>query len=224
MDFQLNFGSQSALKMNKNQEQLEALQDIRQMMKQSNRFLSLSGLSGVFAGFYAIAGAYVGHQVIYGSDPYSRSSLSDPDYKNTITACVGICLLVLGLSLITALLFSKVKAKKYGYKLFDHTAWRLMINMLVPLMAGGLFCLALLYHGRGSVMFVAPVMLMFYGVALVNGSKYTLHDIRYLGYLEILLGVLASFYIGSGLLFWTIGFGVLHIIYGGIMWFKYDRK
>ena len=210
--------------MKTNQEQLEALQDIRQMMKQSNRFLSLSGLSGIFAGIYAIIGAWAGHHIIFGYNTYNRYELPNTDYKDMVLRCIGICILVLGMSLITALIFSKRKAKKNGYKLFDHTALRLMINMLVPLMAGGLFCLALLYHGRGTVVFVGPVMLMFYGVALVNGSKYTLHDIRYLGYLEIFLGVLSSFYIGFGLLFWTIGFGILHIIYGAIMWFKYDRK
>lgn len=217
--------------MNKNQEQLEALQDIRQMMKQSTRFLSLSGLSGIFAGLYAIAGAAAGRYIIYKTpisggnyDNYNRYSLSDVDYRNILLACIGICILVLGLSLITAFLLSNRKAKKNGYKLFDHTAWRLLVNLLIPLVAGGCFCLALLYHGRGTVMFVAPVMLMFYGLALVNGSKYTLNDIRYLGYIEILLGIISSFYVGAGLLFWTIGFGVLHIVYGTIVWVKYDRN
>lgn len=200
---------------NQNQ-QLEALNDIRQMMKQSSRFLSLSGLSGVFAGVYALIGAWLGYNVIYGTNNYSHS----PD--EIIRQCIVICATVLVLSLLTAFIFSKRKAKKSGQKLFDHTAWRLMFNMLIPLAAGGLFCIALLLHDQ-TVMLVGPVMLIFYGLALVNGSKYTVRDIRYLGCLEVALGLISAFYSGHGLLFWAIGFGVLHIIYGSYMWFKYDR-
>lgn len=219
--------------MEDNQQHLEALQDIRQMMKQSNRFLSLSGLSGIFAGVYALAGAYLGMRVI--NDFTSQADISYRDvespysvarhsYHNMLFICVFICAMVLILSILTALFFSSQKAKRNGYKLFDHTAWRLMINMLIPLVAGGIFCIALLFHGYSFILLISPAMLIFYGLALVNGSKYTLNDIRYLGCLQILLGIIATFYLGYGLLFWAIGFGLLHIVYGTYMWFKYDRK
>lgn len=212
--------------MENTREHLEALQDIRQMMKQSNRFLSLSGLSGVFAGVYALLGAYWGHVIIsnYTVEYYDRGRYIYQDYRLMLFKCIGVAALVLAASLVTALYFSKRKAQKHGYRLFDHTAIRLMTNMLIPLTAGGMFCIALLFHGHNMIGLVSSVMLIFYGLALVNGSKYTLHDIRYLGFFEILLGIASSFYMGAGLLFWTIGFGVLHIIYGTIMWFKYERK
>lgn len=211
--------------MKNNQDQLEALQDIRQMMKQSTRFLSLSGLSGVLAGIYALIGAYFGHKIIH--EFISNFSYSERDhelYFATMFKCFIICLLILTASIVTALILSKKKANKIGEKLFDKTAIRLLINMMIPLGAGGLFCIALILRGFASLEFVAPSMLIFYGLALVNSSKYTLHDIRYLGCLEILLGLIASFYVNHGILFWALGFGVLHIIYGAIMWFKYDRK
>jgi uncharacterized membrane protein len=209
-----------------NQEQhLEALKDIRQLMKQSNRFLSLSGLSGIFAGVYALIGAYAGHAVITNFINDCRSNdYTDEKYNSLIITCAFICATVLGLSLITAFIFSGRKAKKNGQKLFDHTAWQLLINMFIPLATGGVLCLAMLYHGDGFIVLVGPAMLIFYGLALVNGSKYTLHEIRYLGCMEIVLGILASFYLGYSLLFWAIGFGVLHIVYGTIMWLKYERK
>jgi hypothetical protein len=211
--------------MEDNKQHLEALQDIRQMMKQSNRFLSLSGFSGIFAGVYALMGAYCGHLII---SKYISEHSSHPDqhehYVQTIIKCSVVGALVLAASIITAFFFTKRKAQKKGYSMFDHTAIRLMINMLIPLVAGGMFCFALLYHGNGMVGLVSSVMLIFYGLALVNASKYTLHDIRYLGCMEIALGIAASFYIGHGLLFWTIGFGLLHIVYGAIMWFKYERN
>ena len=211
--------------MENNQEHLEALNDIRQMMKQSNKFLSLSGLSGIFAGIYALGGSVAGYFILKDYILHMYSDRSDArDYYETIFLCILVCALVLVLSLVTALYFSSRKARRNDYKLFDHTAWRLMINMLIPLIAGGVFCIALLFHDAGFVGLVCPAMLIFYGLALVNGSKYTLNDIRYLGCTEILLGLIACFYMGYGLLFWAVGFGLLHIIYGTYMWFKYDRK
>ncbi|MBA3683289.1 MAG: hypothetical protein H0W73_19300 [Bacteroidetes bacterium] len=211
--------------MENQQQHLEALKDIRQMMKQSNRFLSLSGLTGIFAGVYALVGAYFGHQLINDYiKNYWNSSRDQSPYFDLIFKCIVICTVVLTASLITAFILSARKAKKNGQKLMDHTAWQLLINMLIPLAAGGIFCIAMLFHGGNFIVLVAPAMLIFYGLALVNGSKYTLHDIRYLGCLQILLGIMASFYVGYSLIFWAIGFGVLHIVYGTIMWFKYDRK
>ena len=210
--------------MEDNQQHLEALKDIRQMMKQSNRFLSLSGFSGIFAGLYALIGAWFGQNAInrYQADPMGPH-FDHSFYFNTLQECIIICLIVLALSLFTAIIFSQRKAKKLGYKLFDHTAWRLMINMLIPLATGGLFCIALILNGYKMIGLVSSALLIFYGLALVNGSKYTLHEIRYLGCMEIALGLAASFFMGYALLFWTLGFGVLHIVYGAYMWFKYER-
>lgn len=134
---------------------------------------------------------------------------------------IGICLAVLVLSIFTSYYFSARKARKNDQKLFDHSSKKLLWSMIIPLAAGGLFCFSLLAHG--NVMLISSAMLMFYGLALINSSKFTMHDIRYLGYLELLLGLLAGFFRGHGLLFWALGFGVRHIIYGTIMWFKYDR-
>ena len=93
---------------------------------------------------------------------------------------------------------------------------------MIPLFAGGLFVLGLLYHNEWH--FVAPACLIFYGLALVNASKYTLSDIRYVGIIEILLGAVNMYFAEYSLWFWAVGFGVLHIVYGLIMWWKYDRK
>ncbi len=208
--------------MENNQQHLDALKDIRQLMKQSNKFLSLSGLSGIFVGVYALIGAYFGRKVIL--DYVFNDNQSEAGYNQLLFECIIICALVLLVSMLTALIFSARKAKKSGQSIFNHTGLRLAINMFIPLGTGGLFCLAMLYHGHNMVLLVSPAMLIFYGLSLVNASKYTLHDIRYLGCMQIALGLAASFYLGYGLLFWAFGFGVLHIIYGTYMWFKYERK
>ena len=128
---------------------------------------------------------------------------------------------VLVASIVVGLILTWRSAKKNGQTIWDATAKRMLINLMIPLVTGGFFCMILLIHGLIGL--VAPVTLIFYGLALINGSKYTLDDIRYLGICEIILGLLASIFIGYGLLFWAIGFGVLHIVYGLLMYNKYER-
>jgi predicted lysophospholipase L1 biosynthesis ABC-type transport system permease subunit len=212
--------------MNKESDHLEQIQQIRALMERSSRFISLSGLSGVFAGVFALIGAvaayfYLGNQINMTSYfDYPVNSSVAPN-KEVLSFFVIDALLVLGASLTSGLLLTWRSAKKKGQTIWDATAKRLLINLMIPLAAGGLFCLILLMHSLIGL--VAPCTLIFYGLALINGSKYTLDDIRYLGICEIILGLLAAFFIGYGLLFWAIGFGVLHIVYGLLMYNKYER-
>jgi hypothetical protein len=129
---------------------------------------------------------------------------------------------VLVAAITTATLMTWRKARKSKLPVWDHTSRRLTINMLIPLITGGLFVVGLLY--RSDWEYVAPSCLIFYGLALVNASKYTLTDIRYLGLLEIALGCVCMYYPHDGLYFWAVGFGVLHIVYGLIMWWKYEKS
>ncbi len=216
--------------MENEKQQLEALKDIRKMMQESSKFLSLSGLSGVFAGIYALVGAYLGYVEISKATTYNelyRGAYNTQEYNDTYSVLkfkiVFICAAVLFLSLLTAFILTAKKAKKNNEKLFDRTSKKVLWNMMVPLAAGGFFCFILLYHGKDYFLLISPAMLLFYGMALINSSKFVMHDIKILGYLEIILGLTACLFLGYGILFWALGFGVLHIIYGIYMWFKFDR-
>jgi hypothetical protein len=132
---------------------------------------------------------------------------------------VGAVMLIVAISI--GILLTLKKAKKKGQNMWGKTSQRLLLNLTMPLVAGGIFSLILIHHGLVGL--IAPVTLLFYGLALLNASKYTLHDIRYLGICEIILGLIGSYFIGYGLLIWAIGFGLLHIVYGSAMYLKYDR-
>lgn len=209
--------------MSAQNQHLDALQDIRQMMQRSSRFISLSGLSGVAAGFWALAGAWFAHGWIkeYRAT-YGGANYTGMDYDKLVLNLVLLAGAVLGLAVISAFYFTYRRMRRSGVKLFDRTSRQLTVNMAIPLVAGGLFLLAMLQHNDWR--FAGPGSLVFYGLALLNASKYTVDEIRWLGISEIVLGLVATQFIGQGLLFWAVGFGVLHIVYGFIMWNKYERR
>lgn len=206
-----------------NRNSLEDLQDIRKMMNRSSRFISLSGLSGISAGVCALAGAAVAvNRFNHFKKSYAEFTLRSEAADHLTYELLIIAAIVLIAAFGSSFLFTWRRAKNQKLPLWDYTSRRLFWNLCVPLVAGGLFITGMLYYGEWR--FVAPACLLFYGLALINASKYTLTDIRYLGYCEILLGFISMFFIGYGLVFWAMGFGCLHILYGAIMWWKYERK
>jgi len=195
---------------------LKDIRDIKKMMDKSSQFISLSGLSGVLAGVYALAGACAVNEIM--SQNYGNITLESTSFK----LIVAIAIIVLVLSIATGFVLSAHKAKRNGDTIWNSTSKRMASNFLIPLVTGGIFAVLLLKNGYYGL--IAPITLIFYGLACVNASKYTLRDIRYLGLTVIVIGLVATWFIGYGLLFWALGFGVCHILYGSIMYFKYDRK
>jgi hypothetical protein len=219
--------------MSEHDQHLDDLRHIRGIMDRSTRFLSLSGLSGIWAGVVALAGAvaanrdhqallFDGHVREYASAVNEVSPLwLDRVWKQHIDFLLLDAIIVLVVALIGAWWFTWRRSRATGQGLFDPSARRLMMNLLLPLGAGGIFSLALLFHGEALM--VAPATLVFYGLALLNASKYTLEEVRWLGISEVALGLIAAFWLGAGLMFWALGFGVLHIIYGSLMWMRHER-
>ena len=202
---------------------LQDLSEIKHLMNKSSRFMSLSGLSGILAGIYALIGAYIGYTIIYrdnviSNDGYRTLILNGKDIINVVL----IAFTVVALSVITGIFLSWRKAKTQNESFWNSASKRLLINFLIPLATGGFFILFLIE--KEIYAFVAPLTLVFYGLALVNASKYTLGYIRYFGITMILIGLASVWFLGYGLFFWALGFGVCHIIYGSLMHFKYDRK
>ncbi|RZJ32034.1 MAG: hypothetical protein EOO48_00190 [Flavobacterium sp.] len=199
---------------------LSDIHEIKDLMNRSTQFISLSGLSGVLAGIYALIGAFFAHSAL-GSREFTSDN-SRVFENDTFLRIVFIAAIVLLLSIGTAFVLTYRKAEKQGEKIWNGTSRRMIVNFLIPLCTGGIFSIILLRNQYYNL--IGPVMLIFYGLACVNASKYTLRDVRYLGITMVLLGLIASEFWIYGLEFWALGFGVCHIIYGSIMHFKYDRN
>jgi hypothetical protein len=200
---------------------LDTLQDIKQMMEKSSRFISLSGLSGIGAGICALIGAWFACRAM-DSEGMNYNELDYNAGFGIQASLILIGLVTFFAALLVAFFFTYLRSKKAGAPIWGTTARRLMWNAMIPLLVGGLVAFRLIEVGLVGL--VAPVCLLFYGLALINGSKYTLTEIRWLGFSELILGLVSLWFVGYGLLFWAVGFGVLHIVYGSIMWWKYEKK
>lgn len=202
---------------------LQDLQHIKKMMERSSKFISLSGLSGISAGVCALTGAWFAFEKInsftLGNSGDRISNEANYDLQISLLTIAALTFIA---AFITSFLFTYLRSKKDGTSLWGSTTLRLFWNTVIPLAAGGLFLLRSMQLEHYGL--IAPGCLIFYGLALVNASKYTLGEVRYLGYCQIFLGIINLWMIGYGLYFWAAGFGVLHIVYGLLMWLKYERK
>ena len=205
------------LSMNK-ENYLKDLNEIRGIMEKSTRFITLSGLSGVSAGIIALFGALLAYKTVYNQQDYLGYRQASLDAA-TISTLLSIAAGTLILAAVSVIYFTRQKARKEGQRIWSVHVQRLLINMAIPLVTGGILCLMLLV--KGYIGLIAPLTLLFYGLALVHASKYTMETIRSLGILQIVLGLVATWFIGYGLIFWAVGFGLLHIVYGIYMHIVY---
>lgn len=204
----------------------EDIQAIREIMERSSRFLSLSGLSGVFAGICALLGAGIAWFFILDSgyfqyDGYMRGQ-GGWATSGTLFYLALDAMLILVFAVLGAVYFSYRKARRAGQQVWTNLTRRLLVHLMIPLVSGGIFILILVF--RNNLELVAPLTLIFYGLSLVNAGKFTFGEIHYLGLTEIILGILAGIFINYGFLFWTIGFGLMHIIYGTVMFYRYEKR
>ncbi len=204
---------------------LQDISEIRSIMERSSSFLTLSGLSGVFAGIFALFGAAFAYWAIY----IKYFEIGKVGLINNLKPIIELeillfadAIIVLAFALSIGFVFTWRNTKQKGLKMWDNNSKRLLINLWIPLVTGGIFGLLLIWHGYIEIL--AAETLIFYGLSLLNASKYTIHNIRYLGIAEIILGLITGLFANYSLLFWAIGFGVLHIIYGAIIYFKYENR
>ncbi len=198
---------------------LAEIKEIRKMMEDSSRFLSLSGLSGILIGIIALIGAYIAGQYIY-AEPEVIAVIAL--YGSISLSIIIIALVVLLVSLFTVVFLTYRRAKKAGKKIWNKGSKLMLLNLVIPLATGGILILIFTLNEYYEI--ISPFCLVFYGLALVNAAKFTRQEIFYMGLLEISLGILAALFPSLGLLLWAVGFGVIHIIYGTLMYFRYEYK
>lgn len=206
----------------KTQEYVNDINEIRSIMERSTKFMPLSGWAGIFAGIYALIGSYLAFFIFdFQPDKIFYNSVELENLLSNISTIIYLALIIFILALGTTIFLSIKKASKKGESIWIPASKRLIINMAVPLIVGGIFILVIISHGLIGL--VPPLTLLFYGLALFNAGKFTYNEVRFLGIIQIILGLISSFYIEFGILFWAIGFGFVHILYGVYMHLRYER-
>lgn len=204
--------------MKEKKDYIQDIAEIRSMMERSSKFLSLSGLAGTMAGIYALSGAYIAYRIFdFHPDQIIYTSISSTSLWNVILLALAVLVLAIG----TAIFLSHKKADKRDEQVWNTASKLLLTHMAVPLVAGGVLILILL--AKGFIGLMAPFTLLFYGLALYNASKFTYEDVKFLGLIQIGLGLLSVYFMEYSLLLWAVGFGVVHIFYGMYMHLKYER-
>lgn len=204
-----------------NKEALQTVKEIKSLMEKSSKFLSFSGLSIILIGVFALIGASVARRILLPVKAMP-GEYAAVEWFGVAPQLMIVAVLVFVVALATVFLFAAWKSKKLGQPFFNKVTYRTFVNFFLPLFAGGIFCVAQLFNGNVGV--IAPAMLLFYGLSLINVSKFTYGNIFWLGCCEMALGLLCAFFPGKGLLFWTLGFGFLHILFGVYFYFMVERK
>ena len=202
------------------QEAINDLREIRKLMEGSSKFVSVSGLSAISAGVIALIGASVAWWKL-GISLNTPLEYSYAGEREIILFLFSDAFIILCLASLSGLIFTIRKARKQNQSVWTRSSRQLLVDFCLPLAVGGVFSFMLFY--QGFIGMIAPSMLIFYGLSLINASHKTLSDVRYLGYLQVILGCINLLFIGYGFLFWCIGFGLIHIFYGSFMYFKYER-
>jgi hypothetical protein len=203
--------------MKENRDYIKDIAEIRSMMERSSKFLSLSGWAGIMAGLYALAGAFIAYNYF----DFNPTIILTDCISTGLTNVIFLGVIILSLALLTAVFFSYKNAKAKNEKIWNPTSRRLMASMLVPLLTGGFLIIIFLINDLIGL--ILPSSLIFYGLALYNASKFTIDEVKFLGFVQIGLGLISTYFVEHSLIIWAIGFGVVHIIYGIYMYFRYER-
>ena len=194
-----------------NKDALNTLHEIKELMEKSSRFQAISGWSILIVGLLASvvsAGAWL---LLLPHEGMSMGGmLINSPYRTLIASSVALALLVVSFAVVCFGSYRMMK-RQGGFE-FGRTIRRPLFHFAVPMVVGGLLCLAMLMQGHYGL--TSTFMLVFYGLALLNASHYTSRSIALLGYCELVLGVVDCFVVSHAILFWFLGFGLLHIVFG----------
>ena len=214
-----------------NSKHLDDIKDIKKMMDRATKFSSLSGFSIVIAGLLATIGGFLIYSdlefflhegKLIGYSSLIESEAGSEDFQRKIKSLLLVGSIIFTCSILIFYFAGIRKSKKQQVEFWNPSMIRALKSLFIPVLAGGIFSIVLIMHGYVGM--IAPSTLIFYGLGLINASKYTYGEIEVLGYVQLILGLIASFFMGSGLLFWVIGFGFCHIVFGIIFYLRHDAK
>jgi hypothetical protein len=175
---------------------------IRETMERAGSFTAVSGWGGIAMGITALGASVIASR------------------QETVLAWLVTWLAEAAVAIGIALWTTYSKARASGTALLSGPGRRFVYSFAPPLFVGVL--LTILLVRIGSIAEVAGVWLLLYGTAVVTGGAFSIRVVPLMGLCFIVLGTVALFCPPSwGNAFLAVGFGGLHLIFGGIIAGKY---
>ena len=189
----------------------EHLRVIRQAMERSTKHSTLSGLSGVLAGVYALLAAI-----------FAPTAIETLGQKAIFCAAWGATLALAGL---TDLLLTKRRAAQVGKRAFSPLGAQLGRAAAPGLLVGVGVTLFHLLHPGALGTYIYGMWILCYAVALLAVGMLSRREVSVMGWAFLSAGIVAlalpdGFAVGPRALM-AATFGGFHIVYGVWMGFKY---
>jgi hypothetical protein len=175
---------------------------IRETMERAGSFTAVSGWGGMAMGITALGAAVIASR------------------QDSTLLWVATWLVEAAVAIGIALWTTYSKARSAGTTLLTGPGRRFVYSFAPPLFVGVL--LTILLVRVGSIGEVAGVWLLLYGTAVVAGGAFSIRIVPLMGLCFMVLGAVAMFCpAGWANAFLAIGFGGLHVIFGGVIAGKY---
>ncbi|MGI8812116.1 MAG: hypothetical protein ACR2IH_06260 [Pyrinomonadaceae bacterium] len=181
---------------------VDNLKFIRETMERSTHFTAVPGYGGILMGVTAIVAAYVAH------------------LQPLMSGWLTVWLTEAGLAAAIGLLAMWQKSKIAGESAFSVPAKKFAFGFAAPLVCGIVITLGL---GRLGYFEIMPaVWMLLYGAAVVTGGAFSVRVVPVMGWLFIAAGAV-QFMLPSGYgnIMMGASFGLMHIIFGGIIAKRY---
>ena len=177
---------------------MDNLRFIRRTMEEAACFTAISGVGEMVVGATALAAAFW--------------AFRQPSSLSWLRIWLGEAL-VAGLITAGAIVW---KARRSGTDLFSRPGRRFALGLFPPLLAGAVLTLVL--FAQGGLWLLPGLWLLLYGTGIVTGGAFSVRTVPVMGLGFVALGVVALVAPpawGNALL--ALGFGGLHLLFGGVI-------
>ncbi|MCK5678224.1 MAG: hypothetical protein KAH72_07085 [Flavobacteriaceae bacterium] len=159
--------------------------------------------SFIFSGIYSLIGIFIASKLIHGYK-YSEEGINLLPINFFEFLLIVFAFLIFLISILT----TYILARKNNTKISKNQ----ILHFFIPLILGSIILFILL--NKGYYRLVPSVLLISYGIALLNVNRLVKVNLLFLALSEIIIGIVTYYTENRELLLLAIGFGFFPILYG----------
>jgi len=189
-------------------------------MERHSSFFSLSGFTGILIGIVGCIAIFLVDTMTHGY------GINFDGFSQLPILFLEIGIMVIGILTIVLSLFilwkrGRNKAKKNKQGLWNAFAKKQRINLLLLLLV--FLVILILIGSKGYYRLITPLLLSFYGLLLLNLSRFQSKSLLFLGLATLILGIVSYVSYTDKIFLLALGVGIFPIIYG-LLTFNKSKK